>query len=280
MTEVSVATWNLHHDFVATTVKEAQWRSLAGLAEPRIGPTVALIQEAHSVPETPGGCVVEDAPDRAFRTAVVAYAGRLEPVREVVPKYKPPRTFSLKPTVPPTHAVARVVLPGVEPFVAVSFYGRIVQQVYAQISNLHAIADLIPLFDDPKFNKRIVLGGDLNVWNTGPGVDAIGRRRWAAILGVFESLGLVNLLERRRAEERRVGRGPMPGCRCGMGDSCYHSETWRAKHGVPGVWCLDYLFATKEMADRMTGTVEVWGELHPEVWDLSDHCPLVARFDL
>jgi hypothetical protein len=256
-----------------------EWRSLAGLAEPRIAPTVALIQEAISLADAPAQRVVEGADDRRFKTAVVAYDGALEPVVEARSKFDP-APFSLKPSVPLTHAVARVVgLDGVEPFVAVSMYGRIMRG-YAQTSVLRAIADLIPLFDGPLPKKRIVLGGDLNVWNNGNGVDATGRRRWAAILDAVESLGFVNLLEKRSVEERRVGRGPMPGCRCAMGDRCYHVETWRAKLGVPGVWCLDYLFATKEMADRLTGPVEVWGELHPEVWDLSDHCPLVARFDL
>jgi hypothetical protein len=119
------------------------------------------------------------------------------------------------------------------------------------------------------------IGGDLNVYNNGPKVDAVSRERWAAIFGLFRSLGLVNLFEKTQAD-----RGPLPGCLCQTGDECYHVETWRAKKGMPTVWCLDYLFATKEMADRMTGTLEVWGTLRPEVWQLSDHCPVGVRFDL
>jgi hypothetical protein len=171
-----------------------------------------------------------------------------------------------------------VELPGAEPFVAVSLYGRIVSQIYSQTSVLHALADLVPLFDAPRYGRRIVVGGDLNVYNNGPRVDAASRDRWAVIFQLFRSMGLVNLLEKRRVAEREAGRGPMPGCLCGMGDACYHVETWRARRGVPGVWCLDYLFATPEMG-RMTGPVQIWGE-RPEVWDLSDHCPLVAHFEL
>ena len=274
MTEVSVATWNLHHGVDRRPASmEATW----GYLEREIRPTVVLIQEAQGIPATSGGNISQRADDLGrwgFETAVVAYEGRLEPVRETRSKHAKGRAYPLHLTVPATHAVARLELPDQQPLVVASLYGRIIEG-YAQTSNLHAIADLIPLLDDPKTNKRVVVGGDLNVFNTGPRVDAVSRERWAVIFDLFRSLGLVNLLEKTQAD-----RGPLPGCHCLMGDRCYHVETWRARHGVPGVWCLDYLFATKEMADRMTGTVEVWGELHPEVWDLSDHCPLVARFDL
>jgi hypothetical protein len=125
-----------------------------------------------------------------------------------------------------------------------------------------------------------VIGSDLNVFNNGPRVDRVSRDRWSVMFELFRSMGLVNLLETRRATQQRAGLGPLSGCLCAMGDACYHVETWRARRNVPGVWCLDDRFATKDLADRMAGTVEVWGELHPETWDLSDHCSLVAHFDL
>jgi hypothetical protein len=247
-----------------------------------VQPTVALIQEADGVPLAPDRFTAvraEDLGRRGYETAVVAYEGQLEPLTDAVSRYSKKKTsLPISPTVLPTHAVALVELPGAEPFVAVSLYGRIVSQIYSQTSVLHALADLVPLFDAPRYGRRIVVGGDLNVYNNGPRVDAASRDRWAVIFQLFRSMGLVNLLEKRRVAEREAGRGPMPGCLCGMGDACYHVETWRARRGVPGVWCLDYLFATPEMG-RMTGPVQIWGE-RPEVWDLSDHCPLVAHFEL
>ena len=191
MAEVSVAAWNLHQGVDKDRAHmEATWRYLAT----EIRPTVALVQEAQRIPMTPGGNISERADDlgrRAYETAVVAYAGRLEPLPVVTTMHSKTREFLLRPSVPATHAVARVVdLPDVDPFVAVSIYGRMAP-IYAQIGVLRAIADLIPLFDS-QLNRRIVLGGDLNAYDQPKGPD---RARWNAIFDLFESLGLVNLLK-------------------------------------------------------------------------------------
>lgn len=277
MAAVSVVTWNLHQGFLpAGTAREA-----LSFLETEVRPTVALIQEAipRYRPVAAGGAVWCESDDLPFETGVLGCGARIEALSEAIPKYKPYPAFPLTPTTRPTHAVARVIPPdGMKPFVAISLYGRIMRKVFAQTSILDAISDLIPLFDDPRYNDRIVIGGDLNIFNNGPRVDAVSRERWAAILDLFKSLGLVNLLEKTQGD-----RGPLPGCLCRMEDECYHVETWRANKAVPGVWCLDYLFATREMADRMTGTLDVWATLRPEVWrvwQLSDHCPVGVRFDL
>lgn len=257
MTEVSVVTWNLHH---GVDHRPASMERTWGYLRDTIRPTVALIQEADGVPYTAGGSVVTRADSVGYETAVVAYEGRLEPVSEATSRYsKQKRSLPLGPTVLPTHAVAGLEPRGAPPLVAVSLYGRIVSGVYSQTSVLHAVADLLPLLDDPRHNRRMVVGGDLNVFDNGPRVDRVSRNRWAVIFELFRSMGLVNLLEHRRAEQARAGLGPLPGCLCAMGDACYQVETWRARRGVPGVWCLDYLFATKDLADRMSGPVEVWG---------------------
>ncbi len=270
MTDVSIATWNLHHgvDKRSASMK-ATWRYL----ETELRPTVALIQEADGVPATTGGQVVERADEVRYETAVVGYAGRVEPITEAVTRHsKIP--VDLAPRVPGTYAIAQVVgLKEVDPFVAVSVYGRIIGG-YAQTSILRALADLIPLLDSPQYRDRIVLGGDLNAFDQPP-ADRTSQKRWAVLWQLFESLGLVNLLQQTQPK-----RGVLPGCRCGRTD-CWHVETWRpvSKRHVPGVWCLDYLFATKQLADRLID-LEVVGAERPQVWNLSDHCPLVARFDL
>jgi exonuclease III len=167
-----------------------------------------------------------------------------------------------------------VDLPGdAEPFVAISVYGRMAP-LYAQTGILRAIADLIPLFDAPAFNRRIVLGGDLNVFDQT--TDMFLRERWHAIMVLIESLGLVNLLKLTNGDRDRD-----PGCPCGEA-SCWHIETFRHRNrAISGTGLtMDYLFATPELADRLVRPLEFWGASRPEVWDLSDHCPVVARFDL
>ncbi|HEY3545487.1 MAG TPA: endonuclease/exonuclease/phosphatase family protein [Propionicimonas sp.] len=278
MPQVTVATWNLHH---GVDHQPSSMVGTWGYLRDVIRPTVALVQESDGIPDTPGGHVKSrpvNEPAIRFETAVVGYECRVETLTEVVSRYsKPRRPISIGPSFPLTHVPATVRV-GSESFVAVSLYGRI--DTYAQTSVLRAIADLIPLMDDPARRDRVIVGGDLNAFNNGPRVDHTSRERWRAIFELFRSLGLVNLLEKRGEEARRLGRAPLAGCNCREGDRCYHVETWRARREVPGTWCLDYLFVTKGLEERLLGPVEIWGETNPEVWDLSDHCPLVARFEL
>jgi endonuclease/exonuclease/phosphatase family metal-dependent hydrolase len=272
MTEISVVTWNLHQGVDKRPENvTATWRYL----EQEVNPTVALVQEAFakSIPQTTDRKVYWPAGKVPYDTAVVAYAGRLESLPDVTPRYRPRTTFAIRPTVPATLAIARLVdVPGVEPFVAISFYGRMAP-LYAQTGVLRAVADLIPLFDTPEFNRRIVLGGDLNVYDQTS--DRVMRKRWNAILLMVEALGLVNLLKLTQPS-----RGPAPSCPC-REPACWHVETFRHRNrsdGVPGYFTTDYLFATEDLAARLTA-LEVWRD-RPEVWTLSDHCPVVARFNL
>ncbi len=117
-----------------------------------------------------------------YATAVVSFDGRLEPLPDVTTRYSATTPFAISPRVAATFAVARVAnIPDVDPFVAISLYGRMAP-LYAQTSILRAIADLIPLFDTPQFNRRIVLGGDLNVYDQTK--DHMMRGRWRSVLGM------------------------------------------------------------------------------------------------
>jgi len=250
----------------------ATWRYL----EEEVRPTVALVQEARIIPETRGGHFASRADDVGDATAVVGYGARLERLPDVTTRYSRRHTFAISPRVPATFAVARVVdlRDDVQPFVAISLYGRMAP-LYAQTGVLRAVADLIPLFDTPAYNRRIVLGGDLNVYDQTS--DKVMRGRWKAILAIVVSLGLVNLLKLTQSD-----RGAQPGCPC-REPACWHVETFRhvnAPTDRSGYFTTDYLFASKDLADRLIRPLEVWGGTRPEVWKLSDHCPLVARFDL
>jgi hypothetical protein len=271
MTEVSLATWNLHQGFDRRPANiAATWDYVADV----IRPTVALVQEAAVIPETSGGSVASRDDAVRFGTAVVGYQARLEPLPAVKSRFSSRWTFEISPRVPASFAAAHVVdLPdAVEAFVAVSLYG-VMGPVYATSGVLRAIADLTPLFDSRTFGRRIVLGGDLNVYDQSR--DKVERGRWDAILPLIESLGLVNLHKLTQPE-----RGAHPMCICRRPD-CWHVETFRHRlRGTdePGYYMTDYLFATPEMADRLIA-LEVWSD-RAQAWVLSDHCPLVARFDL
>lgn len=270
MTEVKVAVWNLHQAVDRRMANvEATWRYL----ETEIRPTVALLQESLTTGATRDRWVTSRADPLPYETAVVAFEGRLELVPEVTTRYSTRYRFSIQPQVPGAFALARVVdVPGVDPFIAISAYGRMAP-LYAQTSVLRMVADLIPLFDAAGFRARILLGGDLNAYDQTR--DKVMRQRWLAILAAIESLGLVNLVKETRSQ-----RSALEGCPC-RDANCWHVETFRHRNrpaGVPGYFTTDYLFATKELASRLVA-LEVWND-RPEVWELSDHCPLVARFDL
>ena len=269
MTQVSVATWNLHQ---AMDRRPANVAATQRFLEDEIRPTVALLQEVALGSETALGPFFNQAGKLPYGTAVVAYHGKLEPLPEVTTRYSAQTPFQISPCVPGTFAGARVVdLPGVEPFVAISMYGRMAP-LYAQTSVLRAVADLIPLFDAPSLNRRIVIGGDLNVYDQTD--DQPLKFRWGAILALIDSLGLVNLLK-----QTQPARGPLPGCPC-KESACWHVETFRHRNhpaGKPGFFTTDYIFASPGIASRLSH-LEVLSQ--PEAWELSDHCPVVAHFDL
>lgn len=263
----TVATWNLHQAVDRRpTNMAATWTFL----EEDLQPTVALVQEAHRLPNTSGGSVSSRS-EPGYFTAVLGYGARVTPIEEVVTRYSRRHPFAIAPRVPGSFAAAQVDLPDGLPMVAISLYG-IMAPLYAQTGILRAIADLIPLFDTPALNKRVVLGGDMNVYDQTP--DRVMRERWLAIVKLVESLGLVNLVRHTASSRRRLDICP---CRA---DDCWHVETFRHRRSGPnpGFFTNDYLFASPALTERLHG-LDVVND-RADAWELSDHCPIVARFDL
>jgi hypothetical protein len=263
-------TWNLHQ---AVDRRQANVEATRRYIEETIRPTVALLQESVVTSGPSDRRIASKADPLPYETAVVAYAGRLLAVADVTTRYSTKVAFRISPHVPGSFAVAQVLdVPGVDPLVAISAYGRMAP-LYAQTAVLRMVADLIPLFDTPGLSDRIVLGGDLNAYDQT--TDKVMRARWLAIIAAIESLGLVNLLKRTQTDRPRLD-----GCPCGD-IACWHVETFRHRNrpaDVPGYFTTDYLFATESLASHLS-SLEIWGD-RPGIWGLSDHCPLVARFDL
>lgn len=90
MTEISVATWNLHQAVERRpAIIEATWRYL----EDVISPSVALVQEATALPDEPDRAFYWPAGVVRYDTAVVAYDGSLEPLAEVNPRVSSENTL-------------------------------------------------------------------------------------------------------------------------------------------------------------------------------------------
>lgn len=262
-----IATWNMDHWKRTAQVRSSAWTYLAD----QVRPDVALVQEA--VPPSDLVSIYHEiGVGRHFGSAVVSYGTPMSEVRTAVTRYSASRAFDLHQTFPGSVAIAEVRPQNSDPITVISLYGLI--DVYAQTTVLQQVADLIPLFDTGKDDEmRIVLAGDLNLHTQARA--SVERRRAAGIIGAIESLGLVNLFELTKDD-----RPPYPNCRCADSGHCYHVETHRHaslrddRMGGHN----DYIFASPALAVK--GRVDLELFHGSEAWGLSDHCPIVASFDL
>jgi hypothetical protein len=166
-----------------------------------------------------------------------------------------------------TAAVIRV--PRVGSVTAVSLYGLLDERSDASVHR--ALSDLTPLFEDRRFNKLLVLGGDLNTW-TGWPAGSHHLARDESVLRRIEAFGLVDCLV---ATITRDDRGPLEGCPCSYADACRHTRTRidRRKPEVP--YQMDYLFASPALAERLL-TCEAIDDMGSD--SPSDHFPIRATF--
>jgi endonuclease/exonuclease/phosphatase family metal-dependent hydrolase len=264
--KVTIATWNMDHWKRTPVQRRGAWARLND-----VGADVALLQETVPPEHVGRGAVVwrEIGRERRFGSAVASLKGW--PIEEITTAKScySYLSFPLLGTFPGSVAITRVRPPDLMPITLVSVYGVI--DVYSTTTLFRQVADLMPLFDSAD-GERVILGGDLNVSTQGP--DEAARARYRAVFGAIESLGLVDLF--RAVRDRPA---PRSGCTCGLGDGCYHVGTHRnASRGADQIGShLDYLFASPALAERCTRLrlVDDAG-----IWNLSDHCPVVAEFDL
>jgi hypothetical protein len=213
-----IVTWNMNHwrqPLLPTDTRHAAWEHLSG----GIGAGVALLQEASPPLELGRERAVygEIAGHRNWGSAVVALdpAVSIEPLRAVRIQYTR-RRFLLANTHPGSVAIARLLVPEIQPITLVSVYGVLDGSPVSTI--LRVIADLLPLFDSPH-GTRVILGGDLNVSSSTKDPRQIARAE--AVFAAIRSLGLVeakSLVAQRPASP--------PDCPCGVGGTCSHLATW------------------------------------------------------
>jgi exonuclease III len=273
-----VATWNMDHwkgsgrDPGHT---RAAWEYLETLL-----PDLALVQEATS-PLTNGavsnwkGQSIPPAteswhigPTRRWGSAVVSYGCALTEVSTARTPYSS-QDIALRGTHPGCVAVAQAALPDGSKLTLISMYGLI--DAGYSVTTLHRfLSDLTPLFDDRRYNSRIVLGGD---WNASTQA-AEGYRHLPRHRLVFERIkafGLVDYLDAKLGAAR-----PLADCPC-RAPSCRHIRTQRhvRKPHVP--WQTDYIFASERLATKLAAC---YAHDVDAAWALSDHCPVIAEFDL
>ncbi|MGH9199399.1 MAG: hypothetical protein ACRD1T_27175 [Acidimicrobiia bacterium] len=169
---------------------------------------------------------------------------------------------------PGSWTAALVQVPDVGSVTAVALYGLLDERSDASVHR--SLSDLTPLFENRRYNKRLVLGGDFNTWTGWPS----GGGRLARDESVFRRIEAFGLVDCLLADPTRDDRGPLAGCPCSYGDSCRHTRT-RIDQNAPEVpYQMDYLYASRLLAERL---------LTCEALDLgadspSDHFPIQAAF--
>ena len=264
MPEFRVATWNMDW-WKHKASHEAAWRWL----REAVRPEVALLQE--TIPPGGLGHVIwkEDGIDesRPWSSAIASFG---PPIREVR-KWKGRANATEKDLMRTSRGsvvVAIVEVPPEAPIVVVSMYG-LDDDGYATTTIHQEITDLNALLDSDQ-GKRLIIGGDLNCSTQfEPPYGRIHRNLFER----FEVYGLVNLTWATRDQ-----RPMLENCPCEEAPRCGHVQTHR--HSLSAKpWQNDYLFASHGLAHRLT-SCEVVDKGSPSPWEFSDHCPVVATFDL
>jgi hypothetical protein len=183
-----VAVWN-----VGWNRTKAQVDMIWGILRDEIGADVALLQEV-VVPEgLPAVWRAIDASGRGRRwgSAVVGLTCDVEEVTTAQGRENTTPQVLLQ-TWPGSVAVAQAG--GPRGLTLISVYG-LINQGYADMIVNRQLSDLTPLFDDRKHEKRIVLGGDLNITTQWTGAQARYGTWEAATFQRISAFGLVDCLD-------------------------------------------------------------------------------------
>jgi exonuclease III len=152
---------------------------------------------------------------------------------------------------------------------AVSLYGLMDERSDASMHR--SLSECSPVFDDPRYGDRVLLGGDLNTSTQWPASEAAFIARDRGVLQRIEAYGLTDCIRAMRAP------GRLQGCPCTEGESCSHVRTRRDPRQPDVPYQTDYLFASA----RERFTLDSCRVLASDEWfAISDHAPIVADFKL
>jgi hypothetical protein len=254
--------WNMSH-------RTKSWQGLT-----QLDPDVALLSEARVPKEfgmsIPGGERTEgrDGYRRSWAAAIVSKheLRRIEDAR--ARRQGRPLDLPFETSRTGSWEAAVVFRDGKEDVTAISLYGLLDEKSDASVHR--SLSELAPAFEDPRYSKLLLLGGDLNIW-TGrsvPGGPHLDRHQ--VVLERIKAYGLIDCLVAKRL------RGPLEGCPCRLGDDCPHTWT-KVDLRYPRIpYQDDYLFASPAMAERPLRCEA----LNPTEWSkYSDHSPILATFD-
>jgi endonuclease/exonuclease/phosphatase family metal-dependent hydrolase len=262
----SALVWNLNE---AGSAKPRSWKTLRTYRA-----DVALLNEARMPKQggdhhLDGGSLTlgRDGKTRNWSTMVVS-PHRLERPKAVWSTSWGARRAPLANSRPGSWTAAVVRVPGVGDVTAISLYGLLDEKSDASVHR--SLSDISPLLEDERYNRLLLLGGDLNTW-TGwkQGSKHLARDR--VVLDRILAHGLYDCLI---TALERAGRGPLKGCTCSLGDDCRHTRTRLDRQRKDTPYQMDYLFASRELIQRLDTCMAI----EPPADSPSDHFPILATF--
>lgn len=273
----SVLVWNMALGSWPKRDASQNWTRLEQLMAEQSA-QVALLNEAKVPPGTQAiheaeGTKGRDGKPRDWSTAVVSLSGwQVDPVEDARPRNYLGHERSRLPfenSRPGSWTAATVQIPGGEPVTCIALYGLLDDLSDASVHR--SLSEVSPIFSDPRYKERVILGGDLNLtsqWSNEDGL--LDRAR--GVLERIEAYGLDDCLRAKRGQDR------LAGCLCTL-EPCTHTRTKWLPGSEDGGYPhqMDYLFASRSLieGDRLVRCQA----LEPEMWnDHSDHAPIVAEF--
>lgn len=269
-----IATWNLKQAVGPKRGPDDLWR----WTEENIEPDVVVFTEA-TVPgrhQEEGWTAIWDpsgvrpGAKRAWGTVIASSTCDLVPVTSVGGRFRKTR---LDFRWPGAIQIADILVQGERWATIVGLYGVLQNLDGTKAGNAitsmkHFLYRLEPLLES-RAGRRLLIAGDFNVWPFNA-------------QQLFRDYPLTDLIE-FTANERQ----PLQGCaNCDYltkngrppRESCGHLWTHRNEGGRnPSKQQIDFIFATDELVDELelvSGGVADF----PDVWDVSDHAPVIADF--
>lgn len=239
--KISIATWNMDSWKRNQEQRKAAWRYLTET----ISPDIALLQE----------CVPPAKTDEDSKIIYQKIGGKRNWGSAVVTQEFPIQELEIKSSYLGALLGAEVTLPDESLISVISLYGLIDEDGYATTTLHRMLSDLTPLLHGRMGKRLFIMGGDYNVstqW------DEKYKNRDPSHRIFFERLedfGLVNCTYKYFQSHVQTNRHP-------------RSKT---------PWQNDYIHASKKISDRLV-SCEVIDD--SEIYEYSDHNPVIAIFDL
>jgi hypothetical protein len=212
----------------------------------------------------------EDCHGRPWSTAILGRA-KPEEIRDAeATRFGRRLDIPFRPSRTGSWVSASVSIRNLGSITAIALYGLTDEKSDSSVHR--SLSDLEPIFEDRRYNERLILGGDLNIF-ANPRPDEPHRDRHRLVLERIAAFGLIDLFARDR-EVRGDGRPSVDDCACGQPACRTHVWTFRSRRiDLQHLrYQDDHVFASPALADRLL-SCETRG-FDPT----SDHAPIVATF--